>query len=381
MPSGVELSGFTVGVTADRRADEQAKMLSGLGARVVHGPVIRTVAAGDDPALRALTEELIAAPPQYLVASTGPGIREWMGRAATWGVASDLRRALARTRIAARGPKAAAAVTTAGMQVWWQAESGQLSAVAERLLAEDRTGSRVAVQLHGDGRQALSRLLADAGFHVVDIPTYRWALPEDPNPALRLVELLCNGSVDAVTFTAGPAVRNFMALADRARRGRNVLEALNSSVSAVCIGPVCAAAAREEGIERPVFPDVWRLGPMVGLVAEELVERRRCYRLEDNELVLQGSVVLVDGAPVRLTDRERAVLSKLAERPGTTISRRVLLRHVWKDPRVDPHVLETTVGRIRAKLGPSGAALETAVRRGYRLRARADTTGGPGIDV
>ena len=111
---------------------------------------------------------------------------------------------------------------------------------------------------------------------------------------------------------------------------------------------------------------------MVRLVAEELAGRRRCYRVGDLEMVLQGSVVLIDGRPVGLTERERAVLAKLVEQPGATISRRVLLRQVWKDPTVDPHVLETTVGRLRSKLGPSGAALETAVRRGYRLRARVD---------
>lgn len=377
MASGAELHGFTVGVTADRRAEEQVAMLGRLGARVVHGPVIRTLPVGDDPALRALTESLIAEPPDYLVANTGLGVRSWMGLAATWGLDGPLRRALGRTRIAARGPKAAAAVVIAGLDVWWKAESEQLSEVAERLLSEPLTGRRVALQLHGDSRQDVTRLLTGRGAEVVEVPVYRWTLPDDRGPALRLVESVSKGALDAVTFTAGPAVRNFMALADGARRGRNVLEALNSgAVSVICVGPVCAAAAAEEGIERPLYPDRWRLGPMVRLVAQELSERRRCYRVGDLEMVLQGSVVLIGGQPVGLTDRERAVLAKLVEQPGATISRRVLLRHVWKDPSVDPHVLETTVGRLRAKLGPSGVALETAVRRGYRLRARIEGPAG-----
>ena len=41
------LAGFTVAVTADRRADEQAALLSRLGATVVHGPVIRTESVTD----------------------------------------------------------------------------------------------------------------------------------------------------------------------------------------------------------------------------------------------------------------------------------------------------------------------------------------------
>lgn len=368
MPDQSLLCGFTVGVTADRRGDEQTAMLTRLGATVVRGPVIRTLPVGEDDHLREITDALIAEPPDYLVANTGLGIRSWMGLAATWGVEADLRRALEGTRIAARGPKAAAAVGIAGLDVWWRAGDEQLTSVGDRLLAEPLAGRRVAVQLHGDRRQGLTRLLEGRGARVLELPVYRWTLPDDTGPALRLIDMVCGGAVDAVTFTAGPAVRNFMALADRTRRGRNVLEALNGGVLVACVGPVCAAAAVEEGVEQPRYPQRWRLGPLVRLVQEELLARRRRFRVGPTELVLQGSVVLIDGEPVRLTERERAVLDKLAERPGAIISRRLLLRQVWKDPGVDPHVLETTVGRLRAKLGPSGAAVQAAARRGYRLQ-------------
>ena len=39
------------------------------------------------------------------------------------------------------------------------------------------------------------------------------------------------------------------------------------SVLASCVGPVCAAAAREEGISAPVWPDPPRLPTMVRQVA------------------------------------------------------------------------------------------------------------------
>ena len=37
------LAGYTIGVTADRRAEEQAQLLERRGARVLHGPTIRTL--------------------------------------------------------------------------------------------------------------------------------------------------------------------------------------------------------------------------------------------------------------------------------------------------------------------------------------------------
>jgi len=49
------LAGFTVGVTAARRADELGALLERRGATVVHGPAIRIVPLPDDAELRAAT--------------------------------------------------------------------------------------------------------------------------------------------------------------------------------------------------------------------------------------------------------------------------------------------------------------------------------------
>src|SRR3546814_5985529 len=78
------LDGFTVGITADRRADEQAALFERRGASVVLGRSIRTLPIGDDDDLRTVTEATIARPPQVLVANTGLGIRSWYGAAESW---------------------------------------------------------------------------------------------------------------------------------------------------------------------------------------------------------------------------------------------------------------------------------------------------------
>ena len=54
------LRGFTIGITADRRWDEQASLFERRGATVVHAPTIRTLPLGCDEPLKAATAAVIA---------------------------------------------------------------------------------------------------------------------------------------------------------------------------------------------------------------------------------------------------------------------------------------------------------------------------------
>lgn len=69
------LSGFTVGVTAARRADELGVLLQRRGAVVVHAPALRIVPLADDSELLAATKELIDQAPDVVVATTAIGFR------------------------------------------------------------------------------------------------------------------------------------------------------------------------------------------------------------------------------------------------------------------------------------------------------------------
>jgi len=64
MSQTLPLTGRTIGVTADRRGDDQQVMFGRLGAEVVLGPTISTVKLPDPALLRRRTEEIIAAPPE-----------------------------------------------------------------------------------------------------------------------------------------------------------------------------------------------------------------------------------------------------------------------------------------------------------------------------
>jgi uroporphyrinogen-III synthase len=244
-------------------------MFRRLGAEVVHGPTISTRKVPDPDLLRARTQELVQHPPDFLIADTGIGIRTWVQAAQEWGLEEPLRAALAGTRIAVRGPKAAGAITSIGLSAWWKSPEEQLADLIDHLETVGLTGQRVAFQLHGDdGSEFVARLEA-AGATVTTLPVYVWADPEDPGPAQALIEKICAGTVHAVTFTAGVQVRGLTRLAGDGGRAE-LLRRLNSSTLVACIGPVCAAAAREQGILEPAEPENWRLGSLVKLVSERL---------------------------------------------------------------------------------------------------------------
>lgn len=364
------LEGYTIGITADRRWQEQAELLSRRGATVQHGPTMATAYLDRDESLRDATTAVIASPPNYLVATTGIGIRAWLEAAQAWGRADELTAALGASRIIARGPKAAAAVQAGGLEVWERSPNERMDELIELILGQDLDGRRVAVQEYGMTSRELTEALVGAGAQVVAVPVYRWRLPDDPTAAERLVEATCTGRVQAVTFTSAPAVHNLFQIAAGAGRADDLLAAFNGGVVAACIGAVCAGGALQEGITDPLQPPVGRLGLLIRALSDHFEPRRRTLRLAGIDVVAQGAaLVLGDGETVALAPLEHVVFDLLAARPGVVVPRAVLLEKGWGSADADPRSLEATVTRLRRRLGPVGAALQSVPARGYKLEA------------
>jgi two-component system response regulator RegX3 len=81
--------------------------------------------------------------------------------------------------------------------------------------------------------------------------------------------------------------------------------------------------------------------------------------------------VTVDGEPVRLTLSEFKVLSLLAERPESVVSRRELMQHLWASEHVgDEHACEVHISNLRRKIerDPTRPQRLVTVRgSGYKL--------------
>ena len=79
--------------------------------------------------------------------------------------------------------------------------------------------------------------------------------------------------------------------------------------------------------------------------------------------------VEVRGVEVPLTATEFRLLRLLMERPGRVQTRARLLTDVWGYAEdVDSRTVDTHVRRLRHKLGPESARIETVIGVGYRMR-------------
>lgn len=78
--------------------------------------------------------------------------------------------------------------------------------------------------------------------------------------------------------------------------------------------------------------------------------------------------VRVDGEEIALTWLEFRLLLALAERPDRVHPRGQLLAEVWRvKPATTTRTVDTHVKRLRDKLGPAGALIQTVRGVGYRL--------------
>ena len=357
------LAGFTVGVTAARRADELATMLERRGATVQHGPALRIVALTDDTDLQTATRALIDHPPYVTVATTGIGYRGWIEAADGWGLGEDLLAALGRGVMLARGPKARGAIRASGLVDAWSPESESTAEVLEHLLARGVEGRRIAVQLHGEPLSEVVDALEAAGAEVMTVPVYRWAPPADLGPLDRLLDAVLTGGIDMLAFTSAPAAAGLLSRASERGRRDELVAALRGPVLALCVGPVTAAPL--EALDVPTLqPQRSRLGAMVRALESAAPTRARRLPVGGSEIELRGHAVLVDGVLRPVPPTPMALLRVLADRPGRVVPRSELL--AAQPGGTDEHAVENAIARLRAALGEPGL-VQNVVRRGYRL--------------
>ena len=359
------LEGFRIGVTSDRRSRDLIEALERRGAEVLHAPALKIAPVQEDIRLIEDTKAIIAAKPDLCIATTAYGMRRWCEAADSFGIGDELLETLGSTRMFVRGPKARGAVRAAGLADVGISSDETTSTLVDMLLTEGVRGKTVAMQLHGytDVRQ-IERLRM-SGATVLTVTPYRWVKPDGEDKLPRLIEAVCSGNLDVLTFTSAPAVDAMWSTAHEMGLYKQLVESLKLNVTTAVVGPVTAQPLLDAGLS-PLIPERYRMGALIRLVCEHLaLNHVRRLDTRSGNIELRGRSLRIDGQAVELAPAPLLLLRALLGAGGAVLSRESLSDLL--ELRGSVHALDMTVSRLRSSL-PDGKLIETVVKRGYRIR-------------
>ena len=154
-------------------------------------------------------------PPDIFIFQTGVGTRALFAATDSLGLTDLLLRLLDSAQVVVRGPKPATVLRSRKVRID-RAASDPFT--THEVLAEIHEtplrGKRIVVQRYGETNRELQTTLESEGAVVIEIVTYRGALPEDTAPLLRLIDALGRGEIDLVAFTSASQARNPFAVAE-----------------------------------------------------------------------------------------------------------------------------------------------------------------------
>jgi DNA-binding response OmpR family regulator len=201
-------------------------------------------------------------------------------------------------------------------------------------------------------REGLRAVVAATGEKGLEI-----ALDKNNPPALVLLDLMLPGM-------------SGMELCRRLRR-----EPAARKMPIIMLTAKGTEAERVEGLELGADDYVTKPFSVRELVARVRAVLRRAddasaTRYEDEKLQVHFDDMHVrcEGAEIRLTRKEFALLAALARRPDRVATRQQLLDDVWGQQYYgDTRTLDVHIRRLRSKLGRCGDCIETVVGVGYRF--------------
>ncbi|MGH6835907.1 MAG: uroporphyrinogen-III synthase [Methylocella sp.] len=265
----------TVAILESRAGDRFASLVRKHGGTPFSAPALAEIPDVDPARIHALIRDWNTTPPDIFVFQTGVGTRALFDATDSLGLTDLLLRLLDKARVVVRGPKPTAVLRSREVRID-RAASNPFT--THEVLAEVRKiplpGKRVVVQRYGDTNRALQAALESEGAQVTEIVTYRWGLPKDTTPLLRLIDALGRDEIDLVAFTTASQASNLFAVAQFVGKKASLLQSLGRTLVA-SIGPVCSAALRKFAVRVDIEAQPPKLGPFVDAINAALSDPRR----------------------------------------------------------------------------------------------------------
>jgi uroporphyrinogen-III synthase len=256
-----------------RRSAGMAALIANYGGQPVSAPALREVPIESNSDAIGFADALIRGEIDLVILLTGVGTRALIALADKWRDRAAFVRALADTRVAARGPKPVAALREIDLTPWVVAPEPNtwrelLAALDGKASEFQLRNARVAVQEYGASNPQLLDGLAERGAVVTRVPVYRYALPDDTAPLQHAARAVADGQIDVALFTTSMQVVHLLEIARQHNLEHGLRQGLQS-MAVASIGPTTSDELREQGITI----DIEASHPKMGFLVREAAER------------------------------------------------------------------------------------------------------------
>ena len=278
-------SGFNGAVVVSfesRLAELMAQSIQKKGGRPILAPSMQEIPLERNPEAFAFAEKLLAGQIDVVILNTGVGTRILFEILKTKYPFEQIVQAVTKTTSVARGPKPIRVLKEFGItptlavpepNTWFEIlEALDLS---KRSIALE--GRTVAVQEYGITNEALIEGLKKRGASVIQVPVYRWALPDDLGPLAEAIQGIIQGNVQIVFFTNAIQIRHVLRLSSEKGLERAFREALQKVVIA-SVGPTCTEAIQDCGFQVDFEPSHPKMGHLIAETAaraQELIQEKK----------------------------------------------------------------------------------------------------------
>ena len=265
--------GYRVAAFEARFALEMAKLIASHGGEPLVAPSMAEVQLGQNVSALKFAERLFRGELPVVVFLTGVGTQALFEVVETRYSRTQLVEALSKVTVVARGPKPVSALRGFGVPVTVAVpEPNTWHELLETMDASERcpalNGLTVAVQEYGVPNTEFLQGLKKRGAQVLQVPVYRWALPDDTRPLEQAIQRLIAGDCQVALFTNAMQVSHLFQLATQ----MGVTDPLRGAMSRVVVGsvgPLCSQALRDLGVDVDLEPTHPKMGQLVAEAAQQ----------------------------------------------------------------------------------------------------------------
>jgi uroporphyrinogen-III synthase len=206
----------TVAILESRMRDHIASLVRKYGGTPFSAPALAEIPEVDPAHINEWIRDWNSAPPDIFIFQTGVGTRALFAATDSLGLTDVLLRLLDSAQVVARGHKPSTVLHLRKVRIDRAASNPFTTHEVLAVMPETPLrGKRVVVQRYGETNRELRAALESEGADVIEIVTYRWGLPEDTAPLLRLIDALGRDAIDGeklqlkLSRITGNAIRNW----------------------------------------------------------------------------------------------------------------------------------------------------------------------------